>query len=251
MFFEIKHDVLFQVIVVFCRIGTICMFLPAISELSISPLIRLIFALIISICVVSSSDVVMQKLDISNLNILLINELAIGLCIGITIKILQTTLHTLGMIFSYQAGLSTGMIFDPTQATQGSSYGNLISLSFVVLFLSYDMHLIIIKSLIHSYKTFGFNFFLEHYSDFTNLVISSASKSFNAAVQLSMPFILVGTLINIAAGILSRLIPQMQIFFIMLPVQITAHTMILLVTLNGILIWFLEYFQSNISDIFH
>lgn len=249
MNFEITSGFIYATLIVFCRIGTICMFLPGIGEAFVPTSVRLMFALLLSFAIAANINIPVIPNSNPEFILLVLNELAIGLCIGISIKIIQSSLHVFGMIFASQAGLSSGMMFDPTQSTQGSSYGNMVSMCFVTLLLTSNLHLEIIHALRHSYDVFKFNFFLHHHTDLVNLIIRCSSDSFNVGVHMAAPFIVIGTLVNLGGGVLSRLMPQMQVFFIVLPAQIVIHTSILIMTFGGTLIWFIDYFQQYLINI--
>lgn len=252
MNYQIADSFVFALLLIFCRVGTFCMFVPAIGDMAIPMRIRLVFAILLSflIMTVITDQIPAKPTALVDFVILIFNEVAIGLSIGIAIKVIQSALHVMGLTFAYQSGLSSGTIFDPSQASQGSIYGNFLTITFVVLLLATDMHLNILRSIRFSYDVFGFGFFSKNYADFVNLIVRVSSDAFNVGVRLSAPFLVVGVLANLGAGVLSRLMPQMQVFFILMPAQIFIHSIIFMVTMGAALMWFVEYYNEYFKNIF-
>src|SRR5690606_23569742 len=65
------------------------------------------------------------------LTVLLMAEITIGVFMGLLSRMLIAAMHTAGMIIAMQSGLAAAMMFDPTAGTQGSPFGNLLSLTAV------------------------------------------------------------------------------------------------------------------------
>jgi hypothetical protein len=69
----------------------------------------------------------------------------------------------------------------------------------------------------------------------------SHAGAFRVGIQLSAPFIVFGLLFNIGLGVLSRLMPQMQVFFVGLPLSILVGLLFLLLLLGSMMSFFLDY----------
>jgi flagellar biosynthetic protein FliR len=249
---EFSTNSIFSAFLIFCRIGTACMFLPAVGETYVSPMIRVIFAGMLSLMLVPlyQSRIPVMPESAIELIILLGGEITIGMVIGITMKTILSAVHVLGMTISYQSGLSSGMMFDPSQGTQGTLFGNLLSMAVIVTIISTDLHFILVKGITHSYDLFGFGSYFQHYDDFTNLIIKTTNDAFNVGVQMAAPFLVGGLLLFIVSGVLSRLMPQLQIFFLMLPVQIILSLIIFMASISALVLWFVEYYKEFITNLF-
>lgn len=246
MSYQIAHELIFSILLVFCRVGTICMFMPLIGEAGIPQRIRLQFALLLSLIFAFSmpNAIPTKPSYVAEFALLIASEVTIGLTIGIVIKIITTAWHVFGLIFANQSGLSSGMIFDPTQGTQGGIYGNFMSLAFVMIIIVNDIHLQLFQALHKSYIHFPIGSFWQMYDSYVETVMRAAADAFNVGVRLAMPFLIVGLLLNLGAGLISRMIPQMQVFFILLPGQILIHTLVYVIIISSALIWFLDYYQE-------
>ncbi len=70
-------------------------------------------------------------------------------------------------------------------------------------------------------------------------------------MQIAAPFILLSLLLYITMGVLSRLMPQIQIFMLALPLQITLSLMAFLLTISGIMLFWLTKFQDGMIFFMH
>ena len=66
-------------------------------------------------------------------------------------------------------------------------------------------------------------------------------------MQIAAPFIVVALLFYISLGLLARLMPQFQVFFVALPLQIMVGTFVLMLTISSAMMWFLTYFAREFS----
>jgi flagellar biosynthetic protein FliR len=72
-------------------------------------------------------------------------------------------------------------------------------------------------------------------------VTQTVAGAFRVGLQLSAPFLVFGLLFNIGLGVLSRLMPQMQVFFIAMPLSILVGLLFLLLVLGSMMGLFLDY----------
>jgi flagellar biosynthesis protein FliR len=70
------------------------------------------------------------------------------------------------------------------------------------------------------------------------------SRSFTIALQLAAPFLVVSLMLYVALALISRLMPQLQVFFIALPLQIVLGFMLLMLTFSTLMLWFLNNFAD-------
>jgi flagellar biosynthetic protein FliR len=116
--------------------------------------------------------------------------------------------------------------------------------------LESDMYMRVIGGIYESYNKIPVGGFFNNYNDFTSLVIGSVGKMWSVGIQMSMPFILINIAIMIGGGILSKLMPQLQIFFVILPVQIIVGIIVFIIIMSGMMFWFLDFIASEINLIF-
>ena len=85
--------------------------------------------------------------------------------------------------------------------------------------------------------------------DMAALTTRTIAGAFRVGVQLSAPFIVFGLLFNIGLGILSRLMPQMQVFFVGVPLSILVGFLILLLVVGAMMMVFLGYVEGVMREL--
>ena len=96
-----------------------------------------------------------------------------------------------------------------------------------------------------SYTLFSFGD-LTNIGSMADAVARLLSDSFRIGVQFSVPFIIVSLMLYAALGILARLMPQLQVFFIALPLQIFLGILILFITLGVAMSYWLGAFETTL-----
>ena len=236
---------LFTFLLIFCRIGAGAMVLPGFGELYVSPRVRLLFALAVSAVMMPVMTPHMPPPPGSPLAlaVMIAAEILTGVMIGVVSRILISAMHTAGMIIAYQSSLASAMIFDITQAGQTSVIGNFLSFSALVFLFSANIHHVMFMGLFDSYSLFAPGVFLP-VEDSANYIAQLISRVFLIAVQMAAPLIAVGLALYMGAGVLARLMPNMQVFFVIIPAQILLSFFILMVVISGMMLWYLRMLEE-------
>jgi len=67
-------------------------------------------------------------------------------------------------------------------------------------------------------------------------------------VQISVPFLVVGTLVQMGFGVLGRLMPQLQVFFLAMQLQIFLSLLMLVLTLSAGVVYWLDGYEIMLSQ---
>jgi flagellar biosynthesis protein FliR len=135
-------------------------------------------------------------------------------------------------------GLGFVTAVDPTQGQQNVIVGNFLTVLGVTLIFATDLHHLVIAALNDSYTLFQPGD-LPLIGDVAALTTRTVAVAFRIGIQLSAPFLVFGLLFNLGLGILSRLMPQMQVFFVGIPLSILLGFLILLLVLGAMMTTFL------------
>src|SRR4029078_836207 len=111
-----------------------------------------------------------------------------------------------------------------------------------------DMHHLVIAALNDSYTLFEPGD-LPTSGDAAALINKTVAGAFRVGIQLSAPFIVFGLLFNIGLGVLARLMPQMQVFFVGLPLSIIIGFLILLLVGGAMMSVFLDSVQGVLREL--
>ena len=75
----------------------------------------------------------------------------------------------------------------------------------------------------------------------------AVADSFTLALQMAAPFLVYGLVFTGAMGLLARLMPTLQVFFVAMPAQLLIGIGLLAVTLSSMMIWFLDTYERQIA----
>jgi flagellar biosynthesis protein FliR len=240
---------IFAFLLIFCRVGSAIMLLPGFGELYVTARARLFIALMFALVLVAPLSPMLPKVPVSGgaVFILLIGEILIGLMMGAMARMLIAGVHMAGGIIAYQSSLSSALTSNIAGFTgQDTSLGNLLSMSVIVLIFTTDLHHVMLKSLMDSYQVFtpGMMPMME---DVANHATSTMSGAFRVAMKLSAPHVVVGMLLYLGAGIIARLMPNLQVFFLLMPPQLLISFFILMFSVSAMLLWYLEHLREALS----
>lgn len=241
----------FAFILTFVRIGTAVMIMPGLGDSFVPERIRLHLAIGLTF-VLFPLTLPLMPTNIPGtfiLMMLILTEFMIGILFGTVARILMMALDTAGMVISSSSGLASAQLFNPTLATQGSLVGAFLSVTGVLMLFVTDLHHMLITGLVKSYELFPLGR-MPQAGDMADLIARAVSKSFEIGVLISGPFIILTMLIYVGMGVLSRLMPQIQVFLIAIPIQILLSLAVLSMTLSSIYLFWTTQFEQGLLFFF-
>jgi flagellar biosynthetic protein FliR len=234
----------------FARVGAMVMLLPGVGELSLPSRVRLTIALVLTAILLPAHQkaYVVDLKALGPVLVLLFQELVIGAVLGLTARLALSALQITGSVVAQQLGLGFVTAVDPTQNQQGLLVGNFLSVLGVALVFATDMHHLVIAAMNDSYSIFAPGE-LPLMGDAAQHVTRIIAMSFRIGIQLSAPFLVFGLLFNFGLGLLSRLMPQMQVFFIGLPLSILLGLLLLLLVIGAMMGTFVGYLEGVLTEL--
>ncbi len=238
---------LFVVLLVFVRVGAVMMLLPGFSEPYVAPRARLLLALMISIVIapIVRENIPAMPDAVVTLVLLIIGELVIGFFLGTITRLFIATMATAGMIIAFMSSMANALVNDPSSQQQGSIVGSFLTTVAVLMIFLLDLHHVMLMAVADSYSLFRPGEALQ-LGDFSEMITRVVSKTFLLAFQLSAPFIAVGTVFYLGLGVLGRLMPQVQIFFVAMPMQVAMGFIILFLSLPVMMGWYITQFKDTL-----
>lgn len=211
----------FAVLLVFARLGAALLLLPAFGESYVHPRLRLWLALFTSVLVASSlgRDLPPPPVEVAAFAALIATEVFIGLAIGAVLRLSLAALQVAGSIIALQSGLAAAAFFDPSEATQGTMTGALVSTVFLAALVASDGHHLLLERIIAGYAGLPPGS-LPDTGDLLALCARVGSTAFAVGLGVAGPVLLASFLANLALGLLARLVPALQVFFVVLPLQL-------------------------------
>lgn len=245
---EILQADLFAFFLVFTRVGSALMLLPGFGETYLSPRLRLMIALGLALVVTPLVAGTLPALPGSPLTLFLIiaGEVVVGVFLGMLARIIFAALQTAGMAIAYQSAMANAFVNDPTTASQGALFGAFLGIVGVVIIFESGLHYYMLSGIVDSYTLFAPGK-IPPFEDYAFATARVFADSFSLALRIASPFIVVALTFYLGLGLLGRLMPQIQVFFIALPIQIVLGFLVLALTMVAGMTWFLGAFEETLS----
>ncbi|MDP6602673.1 MAG: flagellar biosynthetic protein FliR [Rhodospirillales bacterium] len=239
---------LFGFFLVFARIGTAFVLLPGFSAGYVAPRMRLLMALAVSLVVTPVVAGMLPGLPATpaELSLMLLAEMTIGAFFGLMARFVVAALQVTGTIISLVSSMANAFIQDPLADQQSSVIAGFLSTLGVLLLFVTDLHHLMLRAVVDSYSLFtpGEPLMM---GDMTQMVARRVADAFALGLQLASPLVVTGFAYYLGLGLLTRLMPQMPVFFVGLPIQVTIQISVLALALSGIMIVFLTRFQEGLT----
>jgi flagellar biosynthesis protein FliR len=240
MTIAVLPDVSAFFMLVFARIGTLMMLMPGIGERFVMSRARLVIAIFITLLMVPVARPLMSVPGTPQGMIgLLVSEVMVGLVLGVSARMVMAALETAGIVIAQQLGLAYAMTVNPSGGQQAPSIGNFLTILGMTLIMVTDLHHIAIAAIYNSYHILPPGGMPDS-GDAMMLALKATSQGFLLGVQISAPFIVFGLLFNFGLGILSRMMPQLQVFFLAIPATVLIGMAIMMAILGVMMGTFLE-----------
>src|ERR1700743_3457614 len=232
---------------VFARVGSMVMLLPAIGEMGVPSRVRLVLALAIAFALTPQVQSAYPAVQTeTTMAIMILQEVTAGVLVGAMARIIMSALQVAGFLIATQTGLAYAQTIDPTQNTQGAVVGNFMTLLGTTLIFLTNLHHLAIGAIAGSYRMLPPGGHLPT-GDMAQLVIQLTSSSFALGFQLAAPFLVFGFALYAGLGVLARLMPQLQIFFVAVPLNIMCGFLIMLALLGSLMTVFLTYYANSLA----
>jgi flagellar biosynthesis protein FliR len=228
---------------VFARLGAIVMLLPGFGENFIPPRIRLSFALALSLMLFPIVAGAAPPLPAGpgEMALAVIKELLIGMMIGGVIRMFMGSLATAGEVVSLQTTLSFSQTANPSQAQPSTTLATFLGLMGIVLIMATDLHHLFVAAIVRSFTLFPMGRDVPM-ADAVQMAVRTMGGSFALGLQLAAPVVVFSLVFNIATGLVGRVMPQFQVFFVATPLIVLMGLSVFALSLGVIgMVWVDRY----------
>jgi flagellar biosynthetic protein FliR len=162
--------------------------------------------------------------------LLIIKEFLVGLSIGFIAYISYNAIYIAGEIIDMHIGFGMVSVLDPVSNIQVPVTSNIYFIISMLLFLLINGHHMLIKALFNSFATLpiGTAVFDASLADGLMEVFSAI---FSTGFKIAAPVIAATFMCEIALGTISRMVPQLNIFIVGMPLKIVIGLVVLLFTI--------------------
>lgn len=241
--------ILFHYALVFARVGAMLMVLPGFGDQMVLLRLRLILAVLLAVLVTPLIPA-LPELPAAPVALLPLvgGEVLIGLAAGGLARIIVASLHVAGTVIAVQSGLAVAQNIDPSQGSQSVVPANFMILTGTVLIFVTNLHHLLIEALVQSYSLFPVGQ-PAPLGDFARLATDTVAATFLLGLQMAAPFLIFGIVFNLLLGLMNRLMPMVQVFFIALPLQVPASFLIFAATIGLTMTLFTDRFVTLLGPL--
>lgn len=177
---------------------------------------------------------------------IIMQQVLIGVAMGFSMRLVFTAVQAAGEYIGLQMGLSFAAFFDPISGGQTMVLARLLNMLAMLIFLAFDMHLMVIATLVESF----------HILPIANaplaangwmLLVLAAGQIFSAGLMLALPLVTTLLTINLAMGILNRASPQLSIFSIGFPMTLLVGIAMLRLLMPHLAPFLEQQFAAGLS----
>lgn len=228
-------------LLVMIRTSGIFIFSPFFSAENIPTIMKIGLSFSIALLITTTLPFV-PNLANEVLLIIIFKELMVGIVIGFISYAFFSAFYVMGQIVDMKIGFGMANVIDPQNKTQVPLTGNFYYILAFLLLLGFNGHHFIISALLDSYNFIPIGGF-EYTMDTLNILVGTLSKSFEIGFKLSTPIIAVIFITDVVLGVMSKTIPQMNVFVVGMPLKVLVGLFIILISL--------PIFYSAASGIFN
>ncbi len=246
-----NHILIFDFIIVlliFLRIVSAFLAAPIFNNEAIPFLAKIFLAFVIAYIIFLVRDNSAVKVE-TGLFWLFVNagkEIITGLLIGYSLNLAFYGFSYAGSLIGFDMELSMAEALNPMDNTDTNILGEAIYMGAILVFFLINGHHYLIRALAYSFTVIPLGKFSVSKPVY-DLIIKYSASVFIIAIKISAPFLISFFLINVAEGIIARVIPQMQVFFVVQPLKI-AIGFILLIMTTPLMIFAIKNLLKSFED---
>jgi len=171
---------------------------------------------------------------------ILIKEVLVGLALGFIMNLVTAIMQGAGQLIDFQIGFLMGNTVDPINGMQSPMTGSFLMVLTTMLLLATNAHHYIIVAMARSYDFLPINpAGINHGAAF---FIQVTARVLALSLQIAMPVYGALFLADVGVGLLSKTVPQLNIFSVIFPVKIIFGM--------ALLFLMIPFFGESVSRIF-
>jgi len=242
--FNFKWDDFFCFIIIFFRSGGILKGMPFFGGKIVPTQVKIALSLIFAIILMPVVTIRISSSIPNHFSLiwLAMSEVLIGLIIGFAAKLIFEGIQLSGQLVGFQVGLAVANVMDPLTQNQISIFANMEFMVALLIFLSLNAHHIFIEAIVKSFEIVPPMCFNPGGAMMTKIIDLSGGV-FITALQIGAPVIAALLFTNACFGIMARLAPQMNVFFVAMPIGIAVGIFVL----GGTMPYFYAYLRRSFS----
>jgi flagellar biosynthesis protein FliR len=218
----------------FIRIGAFVMVMPVIGGSFVPQRVRLILAVVLTLVIapvlpgIPSIDI----LSIPGL-LLMFQEIVTGVAMGFAVQLIFDAIALGGQVISMSMGLGFAVFVDRQRGVNVPVLGQLFLMLGMLIFLSLDGHLALIRMLADSFRIMPITEGGLSQAALSTLLQWTA-QLFIVAMNIALPAITALIVVNLSFGVMSRAAPTLNLFAVGFPVAMLLGFVVIFLSMDGL-----------------
>ena len=239
---------IYAFVVILVRTGTVFVMMPGLGSQQVNMQARLYFTLATTFLLtpVLAGQLPAMPATPMGLGVLMAGEAFAGLVLGSVTRVLFAAVQVTGTVTSFVSGMANSMIFDPISEQQSAIVAGFMGVIATLLMFVTNLHHVLIQALVDSYSLFRPGF-TPNFGDTLQLIATNVALTFRIGVQMATPFLVVAFAYYVGLGLMTRLTPQLPIFFVAMPLQIILALGTLAIVIGSLMLTFLKHVEGGLE----
>jgi len=219
-------------LLVFVRMTGLFVVAPIFGRRNIPTYFKIGFSFFIALILVNTSAVQAAQYEDNILSyaMLIAKEFIVGLSIGFVAYLTFTAIYIAGEVIDMQIGFGIVNVMDPVSNIQVPVTSNVYFIISMLLFLSINGHQMLIRTLYDSFGSLPVGSAVFS-SGLTTGMMDLFGTIFLTGIKIAGPILATILITDIALGAISKMVPQINIFVIGMPLKIGVGIIILIITI--------------------
>ena len=175
-------------------------------------------------------------------------EILIGTLIGYSADLMFGALQIAGAAMSMGSGFESSRIFNPSMGDAGSAYDQIFVMTAMMVFLIIDGHHLVIIALQRTFEFMPLNGDLPFGG--LDAVVTATATFITAGIHLSLPVMTALILTDLTLGLLARVAPQIQVYFLGLPVKVVVALLAMSFVFTSLVPYLSSLFKTMAENMF-
>lgn len=179
---------------------------------------------------------------------LIAKEVFVGFTLGFVASLIFEAVQVAGRIVDFQRGSTMGELYAPQLESQVSELGQFKLQLAIVIFIVLGAHRYFIGAMLRSYEfipALSFPKFNAGWSPALELLVMMTASVLSIGLQLAAPALIALLLTDLFFGIINRVAPQVNVFFLSMPVKMLVGIIVILIVLPQLAMRMEYYFGES------
>lgn len=208
----------YMFVLVLVRVTSFIVVCPAFSYRGLSNIFKVALSMVVSFLVVTTIPDMDVDYNIYYLLFMAIEEAFIGLAMGYITKLVFAVIEMAGQMVDFQVGFSMASVYDPAMGIHASNYGRIYYWLSICIFFILDLHHKVLWVVMDSFRVLPIG-----NANFSGGVAEAIARlfsiSFELALNLAAPLIIVVLVTDVVLGIISKTVPQINVLMLGMPLK--------------------------------